>query len=48
MNNDKAITQAYHYSFITAYAIITRISAGLGFLGALMAVGFIRNKRVVK
>jgi EmrB/QacA subfamily drug resistance transporter len=48
MNNDKAITQAYHESFISAYANIMRISAGLGFLGALMAVGFIRDKRMKK
>jgi len=48
MNNGKAVTQAYHESFISAYATIMRISAGLGFLGALMAVGFIRDKGVVK
>jgi hypothetical protein len=47
-NNNKAITQAYHESFISAYANIMRISAGLGFLGALMAVGFIRDKAVKK
>jgi len=39
----KAIKTAYHESFIDAYASIMRISACLGFLGALMAVIFIRN-----
>ena len=41
----KIIEQAYHESFIKAYANIMRISAGLGFLGALMAVLFIRDKK---
>ncbi len=36
----------YHESFIHAYAIIMRISAGLGFLGAFMAVLFIKNLKV--
>lgn len=36
------IETAYHNSFIHAYAVIMRISAILGFLGALMAVIFIR------
>ncbi len=45
--NDKAlIDKAYHESFIHAYANIMRISAGLGFLGALMSVMFIRNSAV--
>ena len=39
----KAIETAYHESFIDTYSNIMRISAGLGFLGALMAVIFIRN-----
>jgi EmrB/QacA subfamily drug resistance transporter len=43
MNDGKAIEQAYHESFIRAYADIMRISAGLGFLGALMGVVFIRG-----
>jgi len=41
----KIIEQAYHESFIKAYADIMRISAGLGFLGALMAVLFVRDKK---
>lgn len=46
---DKArIEKAYHYSFIHAYANIMRISAGLGFLAALMAFIFIRNKNTNK
>ena len=40
----KVIGHAYNDSFINAYAGIMRISAGLGFLGALMAVVFIRRK----
>src|ERR1700744_3056441 len=43
--NGKAIEQAYHESFIKAYADIMRISAGLGFLGALMAVLFVKDKK---
>ena len=47
--NDKAIVEkAYHEGFIHAYANIMRLSAGLAFLGALMAVIFIRNKAVKK
>ncbi|MGF7077775.1 MFS transporter [Mucilaginibacter sp. UYCu711] len=42
------IEKAYHEGFINAYANIMRISAGLGFLGALMALIFIRNKTVNK
>jgi len=41
MDDRKAIGRAYHESFIKAYADIMRISAGLGFLGALMGVVFI-------
>ncbi|WP_159476293.1 MFS transporter [Dyadobacter sp. 3J3] len=37
------VVNAYHKSFIHAYAIIMRISAGLGFLGGLMAVLFIKS-----
>jgi len=44
--NKPLIEKAYHESFIAAYANIMRISALLGFLGALMAVIFIRNKAV--
>jgi len=36
------IEQAYHNSFIDAYGKIMRISAGLGFLGALMSFVFIK------
>ncbi len=42
----EAIEKAYKDSFIAAYGTIMRISAGLGFLGALMAVLFIRNSAV--
>lgn len=38
------IRKAYHKSFISAYAQIMRISAGLGFLGALMAFLFVRHR----
>ena len=47
-NNKAAIETAYHKSFINAYAKIMRISAGLGFLAALMAFIFIKNKVVRK
>lgn len=48
-SRDKVIIErAYHESFIHAYANIMRISAGLGFLGALMSVMFIRNSAVRK
>ena len=47
-NNNAAIKTAYHKSFISAYAKIMRISAGLGFLAALMAFIFIKNKVVRK
>jgi len=43
-----AIEKAYKNSFIAAYADIMRIAAGLGFLGSLMAVLFIRNSAVKK
>jgi preprotein translocase subunit SecG len=46
--NKTAIDKAYHDSFIHAYANIMRISAGLGFLGALMSFAFIRNSAVKK
>jgi len=47
--SDKAkIETAYHQSFISAYASIMRISAGLGFLGSIMSVIFIRNKAIKK
>ncbi|MBD1387368.1 DHA2 family efflux MFS transporter permease subunit [Mucilaginibacter rigui] len=42
------IQTAYKNSFITAYGKIMRISAGLGFLGSLMAVFFIKNSAVKK
>jgi hypothetical protein len=42
------IAKAYHQGFINAYANIMRISAALGFLGALMTLIFIRNKTVNK
>ncbi|MDO6429275.1 MFS transporter [Flavitalea sp. BT771] len=37
------VIRSYHESFITTYAVIMRLSAGLAFLGALMAVLFVRN-----
>jgi EmrB/QacA subfamily drug resistance transporter len=40
---NKVIEQAYHKSFIKAYAKIMRIAAALGFLGALMAILFVRT-----
>ena len=46
--NKTEIEKAYHTSFIHAYANIMRISAGLGFLGALMSVAFVRNSAVKK
>jgi EmrB/QacA subfamily drug resistance transporter len=42
------IKTAYHVSFISAYGKIMKISAGLGFLGALMALLFIRDSSVKK
>lgn len=44
----KAINAGYKESFIHAYSGIMKISAGLGFLGALMAVIFIHNKTLKK
>jgi hypothetical protein len=41
-----AAAGAYRYAFITAYAKILRISAVLAWLGALMAVVFVKNVRV--
>jgi EmrB/QacA subfamily drug resistance transporter len=46
--NKKAVEMAYHNGFIAAYGNIMRICAGLGFLGALMSVIFIRNSAVKK
>jgi len=43
-----SVEEAYHQSFISAYTRIMRISAGLGFLGAIMALAFIRNSTVRK
>jgi predicted MFS family arabinose efflux permease len=44
----KAISTGYKESFIHAYSGIMKISGGLGFLGALMAVMFIHNKTLKK
>lgn len=41
--NQLAVEKAYHTGFIHAYAIVMRISAVLGFLGAFMAVLFIHH-----
>lgn len=38
-----AIVKTYHNSFIAMYSVILKISAGLGFAGALMAFIFIRK-----
>jgi EmrB/QacA subfamily drug resistance transporter len=46
--NKAIIEKFYHESFIAAYSNILKISAGLGFLGALMAFFFIRNTVVKK
>ncbi|MBV8390348.1 MAG: MFS transporter [Mucilaginibacter sp.] len=40
----ETISNSYRTSFIHAYSGIMKISAGLGFLGALMALVFIPNK----
>jgi MFS family permease len=40
------VEKYYHESFIDAYGHIMRISAGLGYLGALMALLFIKNGAV--
>jgi MFS family permease len=46
--NKTLVAKVYHESFIAAYANIMRLSAALGFLGALMSVLFIRNKTLKK
>ena len=48
INEKKVIQKDYRQSFISAYANIMRLSAGLAFLGALMTVVFIRNTAVMK
>lgn len=49
LNTGKQQVEIYfHEAFIGAYANIMRISAGLGYLGALMGLFFIRNKAVKK
>ena len=45
-NNKAEIVKTYHNSFIAMYSIILKISAALGFAGALMAVVFIRPRSV--
>lgn len=44
----KAINSGYREGFIHAYSGIMKISAGLGFLGALMTMVFIRDKTLKK
>jgi EmrB/QacA subfamily drug resistance transporter len=39
------VAKAYRDAFISVYAIILRISAGLAFVGALMAVRFVPSRR---
>jgi EmrB/QacA subfamily drug resistance transporter len=46
--NTAIIETAYHEGFISAYGKIMKISAGLAFLGTLMAVLFIRDSAVKK
>lgn len=42
------VEKAYKAGFIQAYSLIMKVSAALGFLGALMALLFIRNSAVKK
>ncbi|PSL44177.1 EmrB/QacA subfamily drug resistance transporter [Chitinophaga niastensis] len=42
--NKKAVVKMYHEGFIDAYGKIMRMSAGLGFLGGLMALIFIKSR----
>lgn len=42
--NEATIERSYHESFIHAYSNIMKISAGLAFLGALVAFLFVRTK----
>jgi EmrB/QacA subfamily drug resistance transporter len=46
--NKVLIEKFYHEGFIAAYSKIMKVSAALGFLGALMAFVFIRNTGVKK
>ncbi|MDB5110774.1 MAG: family efflux transporter permease subunit, partial [Mucilaginibacter sp.] len=48
ISNKPLIEKVYHESFINAYGKIMRISAALGFMGALMAFVFIKNSAVKK
>lgn len=50
LNGDQKqkVEKAYKFAFISAYRKIMRICAMLGFIGALMALLFIRNKTVQK
>ncbi|MCR8560086.1 MFS transporter [Mucilaginibacter sp. BJC16-A38] len=43
VNSKQVIAKAYHESFISAYRKIMLISGGLGFLGALMGMVFIKG-----
>ena len=46
IGHDRAlIEQSYHAGFISTYAAIMRLSAGLAFLGALMSLLFVKNPR---
>ena len=44
--DEAEVKRAYQEGFISAYANIMRISAGLAFLGSLMTVFFIKNKKM--
>ena len=46
--NRPAVEKSYHTGFISAYARIMQIAAGLAFLGAFMSFLFIRNSTVKK
>jgi EmrB/QacA subfamily drug resistance transporter len=48
IKEEQFIKNSYHESFITAYATIMRICAGLSFFAALMAILFIKNKTIKK
>jgi hypothetical protein len=40
------VEAAYHAGFIEMYQVILRITAGLAFAGALMAILFVRGGRI--
>ena len=48
VDEKQKIEKGFHSAFISAYSKILKISAALGFLGALMAFVFIKNSTVKK